>query len=196
MKKLFMYLFTLIALFVLFTITSCKRKEHSTQLSQLQLDLLETPKGRSIVTFNENDLLINHTISDSRITKRQTQYSKGAQFTPSVTYNNEYGEAYYMVIGGKSRIYVYAESEDPYRTTEYPAYQYVQIYNDLASYEASVYRIDFNNTLPFRTIHGITYSDVVLGVDRYHNDTLFWKQGIGILGWKRASQNYTNYRVF
>ena len=195
MKRRFLTLFAKHALIITLLPSCTTDSDERTQIDSQQLDLLETPKAGATVLFNENGNILTTTVSDVSRMTHQTQMLKGGMFGGERKYHNETGRAYYETSDAKTRISLHVTSQDPYRPTTYPARQDVTVhyYPDDSD---SKYTIEFSNTLASKTIHGVTYTDVVLGIDNYRQDTLYWKKGLGILGWKRKSDNYTAYRVF
>lgn len=186
MKKLFFF-FTTYA-FLIILLTSCEGgKEIRTELSQDQLDfLLTVPSGTALI-FNENGQLYNYTVSGLGRTTYKSE-DRGSMVAKPSTYYNEHGEVnYYKSENRGPSIYLKANASSKSKN--------IELYDPVLSV-SSDFLIKTDRTIPFRTINGITYTDVVISVDSYRNDTLFWKESIGILGWKKASQNYTAYRVF
>lgn len=196
MKKLFSILITMHAFVILLLFTSCQTKtEHITQLSPQQWNLLLTPRAANTVVFDENGNRTTTIVNSVLAYRKLTRENKGGMYTGGGDlFYNELGRTSYNESPNSNyKIYINVASEDPYNPNLYPAIQQVYVNNTSS---ISYYAIDFNNKLSSKTINGVTYTDVVLGIDPHRNDTLFWKKDIGILGWKRADVNWTAYRVF
>lgn len=174
----------------LLLLTSCfKKTDNRTHVTPQQLNVLMSPKAGSTVEFDENGTRTIYSVGGVFIETVMTQDNKGGMYYDGGTsFHREMATAYYSA-AGVAKASLYANSEDPYRTEAYPFEQGIQI-------GPSTFAINFSNKLASKNINGITYTDIVLGIDPYRNDTLFWKKNIGILGWKRADENYTAYRVF
>ena len=187
-------LFILNTCLLLSMLTSCTgNREIRSNLWPQQVNLLLTPNAGSTVVFDENGIRTSLTVDTASIGYYKTQENRGGMFSGGTKYYSEVGSVNYTSSSNSSKITLRASSVDPYRTDSDSSRQKIMVYNE--SY-TSQYDLNFRNTRSSIVLNGITYTDVVLGIDSYRNDTLYWKQGIGILGWKRADVSWTAYRVF
>ena len=177
---------------LLFILLGCgKERDIKESLTAQQNTLLSIPATGDTITFNENGQLIKTVVDNVSRQYRLIQRFKAAgSFTEGPTYfSTEDGGVYYLVAHSYDpKIYIDMEANDPYHQTG--GYQTVTVYNTSASH---TYKIDFDQTIPTKLIGGTLYSHVAVAT--VGQDSLFYKENIGILGWKAADSSYTVFRV-
>ena len=190
MKSKLLILATLAAL--LFFAISCSTDKHESFLTADQHALLDVPKTGRFLTFNENGQLFTIEIGILDIGTYQQEFLKGGLITPSTTYKGEYGKLFYNFPDGSHKLYLNLTSENLYLNTG-KTRQFISVYTNTG--KTSIFEIDFKNKMLSKELGGLTYTDVVLGIDSDKSDTLYWKKELGVLGWKKSNENYTVYRV-
>jgi hypothetical protein len=179
--------YTMHALLVGLTmLASCSGKEEvRTQLSSDQVAFLTVvPTGTSL-QFNENGDISTVVVGEfSRYTR--SSEPKVGMFSKSVKYYTEYGDISYDAQGAGVQIDMNAVSNGA---------QEIKVYT-LSKAIGSSFYIDFTRIARAVTINGVEYKNVFLGIDSNTKDTLYWKTGLGIIGWKRENEDFTAYRIF
>ncbi len=179
---------------LLISVTSCNTAVHQSYLSGEQTALLDKPETDH-VTFNENGQELVLTAGQSERNVYHQENIKGGYYAPCSEYNGELGKLPYTLPDGNTKLYIELFSENLYRPISGKAQQSIYLYDD-AGNSTSKCDIDFGNRLASKEIGGVTYTEVVLGIDTYKQDTVYWKKELGVLGWKKNNENYTVYRVF
>lgn len=184
-------LFTMHALVV--SLVSCNTAVHQSYLSGEQIALLDKPESEHM-TFNENGNPLVLTAGKSERNVYHQENIKGNYYAPCSEFNGELGKLPYTLPNGNTKLYIELYSENLYRPVSGKAQQTIYLYDE-ADNDTSKCDIDFANKLASKEIGGVTYTQVVIGVDRDKQDTVYWKKGLGVLGWKKNNENYTVYRV-
>lgn len=172
--------------------TSCNTAVYQSYLSDDQLKLIDNRESN--ITFNENGQPLVLSAGKSERNVYHQENIKSNYYAPCSEYNGEFGNLTYTLPNGNIKLYIEIHSENLYRPISGKAQQSISLYDE-ASKSTSKCDIDFGQQLSSKEIGGVTYSDVVLGIDPNTQDTVYWKKGLGVLGWKRKNENYTVYRV-
>lgn len=188
MKKLLLHSTIILSLLSLLSACQKSRVDYINYLTPYQLQLLHTPAAGTTVVFDQNGVRTTTIVNAEDINSTLTKEIKGGMFGGGENYVKQYGNVNYTN-GSQVKIEIRVSTADP-AVASSEAEQYISVDQQYG------YAMEFNNKLPTKTINGITYTNVILGINSYRHDTLFWKKDIGILGWKNADQNYTAYRVF
>ncbi len=188
MKKVLLILFSILIF------NHCTNVTHTVQtnLTPEQRNFLSIPSLNRSLTFNENGMLYDLMVDTLHIsTQMEKQEKAGLLTTPGYNYLSENGYVYYRFVNTNAKIKLSAYSSLTYGKGG----QYVSIIksNVSGSREDLVFPIDFNRIILYKTIGGIDYTGVVLSTTD-NKDSLFWRQDIGVLGWKEHSTGIMTYQ--
>jgi hypothetical protein len=180
---------TMLALFLIcLMFSSCEgdREVHLRLSNEQRAFLTMLPKGK-VVRFNEGGAVTTAVVGDLQLYETSTK-PKGGMFSRPVIIYRETGNVNYDIQnnGEGVKVSMYATHDNGVEINTYNSQQL----------SGSRYSMDFEKIVRSKTINGVTYKNVFLGIDSYYNDTLYWSSTKGILGWKRVSEDFTAYRVF